>query len=88
MDLPLTYGLGEQTQASFPEIVGNAQSILSVSVAEGFGLGFLEPWTFGKGLCGRNLTEITSDFAELGVSLEHFTTECPFLLTAFLLFPN
>ncbi|MEC8420287.1 MAG: hypothetical protein VXZ32_04110 [Verrucomicrobiota bacterium] len=77
LDLPLTYGLGEQTQASFPEIVGNAQSILSVSVAEGFGLGFLEPWTFGKGLCGRNLTEITSDFAELGVSLTNLYDRMP-----------
>ena len=44
---------------------GHAKSIITVSVAEGFGLGFLEPWTFGKGLCGRNLPEITSDFAEL-----------------------
>ena len=69
LNLPLTYGLGEYTDASFPEMVGHAQSILSVSVAEGFGLGFLEPWTFGKGLCGRNLPDITSDFSELGVSL-------------------
>ena len=63
LGLPLTYGLGEQSNASFPEMVG--QSIITVSVAEGFGLGFLEPWTFGKSLCGRNLPDITSDFAEL-----------------------
>ena len=77
LDLPLTYGLGEHTDASFPEMVGHAQSILSVSVAEGFGLGFLEPWTFGKGLCGRNLPEITSDFAELGVSLTNLYDRLP-----------
>ena len=70
LGLPLTYGLG-QSNASFPEMVRHAQCIISVSVAEGFGLGFLEPWTFGKGLCGRNLPEITCDFAELGVSLQH-----------------
>ena len=58
-------------------MVGHAQSILSVSVAEGFGLGFLEPWTFGKGLCGRNLPEITSDFAELGVSLSNLYERLP-----------
>ena len=69
LKLPLTYGLGEQTDASFPEMVAHAKSILSVSVAEGFGLGFLEPWTFGKGLGGRNLPDVTSDFSELGVSL-------------------
>ena len=77
LNLPLTYGLGEQTDATFPEMVGHAQSILSVSVAEGFGLGFLEPWTFGKGLCGRNLSEITSDFAELGVSLSNLYERLP-----------
>ena len=77
LNLPLTYGLGEQTDATFPEMVGHAQSILSVSVAEGFGLGFLEPWTFGKGLCGRNLPEITSDFAELGVSLSNLYERLP-----------
>jgi hypothetical protein len=58
-------------------MVGHAQSILSVSVAEGFGLGFLEPWTFGKGLCGRNLPDITSDFAELGVSLANLYDRLP-----------
>ena len=77
LDLPLTYGLGELTDASFPELVGHAKSILSVSVAEGFGLGFLEPWTFGKGLCGRDLPEITSDFAKLGISLTKLYDRLP-----------
>ena len=77
LGLPLTYGLGEQSNASFPEMVGHAQSIITVSVAEGFGLGFLEPWTFGKSLCGRNLPDITSDFAELGVSLHNLYDRLP-----------
>jgi hypothetical protein len=71
LKLPLTYGLGQKVNCSFSEIVSSATSILSVSIAEGFGLGFLEPWTFGKSLCGRNINEITSDFSELGVSLDH-----------------
>ena len=73
--LGLTYGLGDQTDASFPEMVSLAQAIVNVSVAEGFGLGFLEPWTFGKSLCGRNLPEITADFSELGVNLDHLYPE-------------
>ena len=77
LKLPLTYGLGQETDVSFTEMVRHAQSILSVSVAEGFGLGFLEPWAFGKGLCGRNLPEITSDFAELGVSLSNLYERLP-----------
>ena len=48
-----------------------AASIINVSVAEGFGLGFLEPWSFGKSLCGRNIPDITSDFTQLGVNLEN-----------------
>ena len=71
LNLSLTYGLGEQTNESFPELVQQAASIINVSVAEGFGLGFLEPWSFGKSLCGRNIPDITSDFTQLGVNLEN-----------------
>ena len=46
-------------------MVAHAKAIVSTSVAEGFGLGFLEPWIFGKGLCGRDIPEITSDFPSL-----------------------
>ena len=73
--LGLTFGLNEQTDATFAELVNHAQSIINVSVAEGFGLGFLEPWTFGKSLCGRNITEITADFSELGIKLDHLYNE-------------
>jgi hypothetical protein len=73
--LNLTYGLGERTEARFPEMVNHAQAIINVSVAEGFGLGFLEPWTFEKCLIGRNIPEITSDFSELGVNLENLYHE-------------
>ena len=71
LGLSLTYGLGEQLNISFPELVRQAASIINVSVAEGFGLGFLEPWSFGKSLCGRNIPDITSDFTQLGVNLEN-----------------
>ena len=73
--LRIIYGLGENTKATFHELIDHAQSMINVSVAEGFGLGFLEPWTFGKSLCGRNISEITSDFSELGVSLDHLYDE-------------
>ena len=69
--LNLTYGLGSKSKASFPQMVNHAEAIITTSVAEGFGLGFLEPWTFGKGLCGRNLPEITSDFANQGICLDN-----------------
>lgn len=71
LNLSVTYGLGENVNSSFPQLVQHAESIITTSVAEGFGLGFLEPWILGKGLCGRNLPEITQDFAKLGISLGH-----------------
>jgi hypothetical protein len=67
--LPLAYGLGQMLDCSFPDMVASAEAIVSTSVAEGFGMGFLEPWVFGKSLCGRNLPEITGDFAQHGVLL-------------------
>ena len=44
--------------------MASAHRLVTTSVAEGFGLAFLEPWLFGKGLLGRNLPEITVDFAK------------------------
>jgi hypothetical protein len=52
-------------------MVNHAEGIISTSIAEGFGLGFLEPWTFNKFLCGRNIPEITQDFSDLGIELNH-----------------
>jgi hypothetical protein len=67
--LPITYGLGDLVDCPFPVMVASSEAIVSTSVAEGFGLGFLEPWIFGKSLCGRNLPEITGDFSRHGVQL-------------------
>jgi len=69
--LPLSYGLGELADCSFPSMVASSQAIVSTSVAEGFGLGFLEPWIFGKSLSGRNLPEITDDFSRHEVQLDN-----------------
>ena len=80
-NLNLSFGLGEDCTASFPQMVGHAKAIVTTSVAEGFGLGFLEPWTYGKGLCGRNLPEITSDFTTLGIDLSHLYNRCDVNLT-------
>lgn len=40
---------------------------ITTSVAEGFGMGFLEPVTLGKPLLGRNLPTVTNDFSEAGI---------------------
>ena len=76
LKLNLTFALGEKGTASFLEMVAHAEAIVSTSIAEGFGLGFLEPWTFGKGLCGRNIPEITKDFENLGINLQNLYERC------------
>ena len=45
----------------------HATHCITTSVAEGFGLGFLEPVTLAKPLLGRNLPAVANDFAEAGI---------------------
>jgi hypothetical protein len=45
----------------------HATHCITTSVAEGFGLGFLEPVMIGKPLLGRNLPNVTNDFSEAGI---------------------
>ena len=68
--LPCRFGVGQESGLSFPENLAAADRIVTTSVAEGFGMVFLESWLAGRGLVGRNLPEITSDFIEAGLRLE------------------
>lgn len=70
--LPVAMGIGDDPQVSFGGLVAAADRLLTTSVAEGFGLAFLEPWLADKPVTGRNLPEITTDFAEQGIQLEGF----------------
>jgi len=69
-DLPVRFAMGESVDLAFPELMSAADAIISTSVAEGFGLAFLEPFLFGKGLVGRNLPDITRDFTNGDVTLD------------------
>jgi glycosyltransferase involved in cell wall biosynthesis len=53
----------------FEEMIAKADALITTSIAEGFGLAFLEPWLAGKPLVGRNLPEITADFERHGLDL-------------------
>ena len=70
-NLPISFAIGEKVNVSFQEMMNHAEGIISTSIAEGFGLGFLEPWMYEKFLCGRNIPEITQDFSNLGINLEY-----------------
>ncbi len=72
--LPVHFAIGEQAIGDFETIVSAADSILTTSIAEGFGLAFLEPWQFGKAIIGRDLPQITEDFKEKGIELDNLYT--------------
>ncbi len=55
---------------AFEENLAAADVILTTSVAEGFGMVFLESWLAGRALTGRNLPEVTADFADVGLRLD------------------
>jgi len=55
----------------FENLVASAQSVITTSITEGFGFCFLEPWINNKFLWGRKLSDITKDFEQRGVNLDH-----------------
>ena len=67
LDLNVEFDAG--AKSTFEEMIAKADALITTSIAEGFGLAFLEPWLAGKPLVGRNLPEITSDFEEHGLDL-------------------
>lgn len=69
--LPVEFELGSRRNVSFQELAAAADQWITTSVAEGFGLAFLEPWTFGRPVVGRNLPAVTSDFTATGMDFSH-----------------
>ena len=74
LQLPVRWEVGLSDRLSFPEIIAASDRILTTSIAEGFGMVFLEAWLYGRMLVGRNLPEITSDFVDRGVDLQHLAS--------------
>lgn len=71
LDLPVRLGIADDCQYPFLDLVGWADFIVTTSIAEGFGLAFLEPWTASKPVLGRDLPEITRDFESNGLHLKN-----------------
>jgi hypothetical protein len=66
----LPVDLEASTTVPFPQLVGAAESMVTTSIAEGFGFSFLEPWTAGKWLWGRRLDGVCADFEANGIQLD------------------
>ncbi len=66
-DLPFVFEAGGPDGLGFLENLAAADLLMTTSVAEGFGLVFLESWLAGRRLIGRELPEITADFCQSGL---------------------
>ncbi|MFK8114001.1 MAG: hypothetical protein AB8B91_17495 [Rubripirellula sp.] len=56
-------------EVSFAENLAAAEFAISTSVAEGFGMAFLEPWLMKREVIARRLPTVTDDFESSGVKL-------------------
>ena len=66
---PFRFELGARGGLTFGESLAASDGILTTSVAEGFGMVFLETWLADRELMGRDLPEITQDFTAAGLDL-------------------
>ncbi|MGM0489084.1 MAG: hypothetical protein ACQESR_20275 [Planctomycetota bacterium] len=67
LELPVVFEVGAAGGLEFGENLMAADRILTTSVAEGFGMVFLESWLADRELIGRDLPEITRDFVAAGL---------------------
>ncbi len=70
LELPASLGVAETDDLPFAERMAGCRAVLTTSVAEGFGLAFLEPWVHGRAVAGRDLPEITGEFREAGLAFD------------------
>ncbi len=66
---PFRFELGGADGLSLAENLAACDAVLTTSVAEGFGMVYLETWLADRPLMGRDLPEITQDFTAVGLNL-------------------
>lgn len=71
LGLPCLFDVGHSGGFSFAENLAACERIITTSVAEGFGMVFLEAWLAARPLIGRDLPEITADFVKAGIQYDH-----------------
>lgn len=69
LEVPVTLGIADTGEYEFADLVGWSDFIVTTSIAEGFGLAFLEPWIANRCVFGRDLPDITSDFSKNGLKI-------------------
>jgi hypothetical protein len=62
---------------SYPESLAASDFVISTSVAEGFGMAFLEPWLVLRRVVARRLPTVSDDFEAAGVNLTQLYDQIP-----------
>lgn len=75
LNINCRFDTGGAYNVDFLKLISASDAILTTSVAEGFGMVFLEAWLAKKPLVGRDLNEITNDFREAGLRFDDLYTE-------------
>lgn len=71
------FDAGHREGVSFQDNLLASDLILSTSVAEGFGMAFLEPWLLGRPVLARRLKNVIPDFESFGLKLHQFYRSIP-----------
>lgn len=66
-NIPVVFEAGDAWNMSFPQLLKRADTFMTTSIAEGFGLIYLESWLAERPLKGRILPKITEDFKRHGI---------------------
>ena len=77
LNLPCRFGTGGRYGLAFTDTLAASEALLTTSVAEGFGMVFLEAWLAGRPLVGRDLPWITDEFRESGMRLDTLWRSLP-----------
>ncbi len=64
-------------EISYPLNLAASEFVISTSVAEGFGMAFLEPWLAGRGVIARRIPSATDDFADAGLRFDSLYRQIP-----------
>jgi len=67
--LPVEFEVGMKDDTPFAERLKSAWIAVTTSVAEGFGLTFVEPWLVNRPVVGRRIPEIDHEFTDAGIDL-------------------
>lgn len=67
LGLACRFDVGGAGGLPYRDMLAAADALVTTSVAEGFGMVFLEAWLAGRPLVGRDLPEVTADFVDHGV---------------------